>query len=142
MTRDGDTSWDDPVSSRLDPDLAHHSISVPLDDQDTSRFAESDQLGSGSGGRIVRGLDRRLGRDVALKIGDPRHPETLQRLRREATILAALDHPAIVPIYDVVERPDGGLQLALEMVDGLTLGELMATGADTSTLLTHVQKAI
>jgi serine/threonine protein kinase len=106
------------------------------------RFSEAGQLGAGSGGRIVRGLDRRLGRDVALKIADPRQPEALVRLRREATVLAALDHPAIVPIYDVVERADGGLQLALKMVDGRTLGELIAAGTERATLIAHVQRAI
>jgi len=85
------------------------------------RFAESDSLGSGSGGRIIRGVDRRLAREVALKIVGGSDPDAVVRLRREAAVLAMLEHPGIVTLYDVVERDDGGLQLALRIVRGATL---------------------
>ena len=82
-------------------------------------------------GEVYRARDTRLGRDVAIKIL-PRvftnDPDRLERFEREARMLAALNHPHIGAIYGV-EQLDGFPVLILELVEGLTLGERLTSGA-------------
>ena len=89
-----------------------------------------DALGAGGMGEVYRATDRRLGRDVALKIL-PSHlqsdPERLERFRREARALAAIDHPSIVTVYSVEEA--GGVPfLTMQLVEGQSLHDLIASG--------------
>ncbi len=73
-------------------------------------------------GTVYVAQDRRLRRQVALKEarGDPRGPAAL-RLRREARIMAALDHPGIVPVFDMGTDPDGRPWYAMRVIRGRTL---------------------
>jgi len=88
------------------------------------------RLGAGGMGEVFRATDTRLGRDVALKFlpglfADD--SERLARFRREAHLLASLNHPHIAAIYGLEES--GGVQfLALELVEGPTLAERIAEG--------------
>jgi Tol biopolymer transport system component len=81
-------------------------------------------------GEVYRARDAKLGRDVALKIlpaemaGDP---ERLARLRREARMLAALNHPHIAAIHDI-EESEGKTGLVLELVEGPTLADRLLSG--------------
>lgn len=84
-------------------------------------------LGVGGMGEVYRATDTRLGRDVALKVlpGDMAHDaERLGRFRREAKVLAQLDHPNIVTIYSV-EESDGAHFLTMQLVEGLPLDRLI-----------------
>jgi len=78
------------------------------------------RLGAGGMGEVYRAHDSKLGRDVALK-ALPRefaaHPERLARFRREARLLAALNHPNIAAIYGL-EESHGVTCLVLELVEG------------------------
>ena len=86
-------------------------------------YQVSSRLGAGGMGEVYRGHDSKLGRDVALKTL-PRafasHPERLARFRREARLLAALNHPNIAAIYGL-EESDAATCLVLELVEGETL---------------------
>jgi len=85
-------------------------------------------LGSGAMGAVYRATDTVLGRDVALKVLPPdmaRDAERLQRFRREARAVAALNHPHIVTIYSV-EYADGAHFLTMELVEGRTLEAVIA----------------
>ncbi|MEO5894922.1 MAG: protein kinase [Vicinamibacterales bacterium] len=85
-------------------------------------------LGVGGMGEVYRGRDTRLGRDVALKVISPalvEHQSSRQRFEREARAASALNHPAIVTVYDVGES-DGVSWIAMEWVDGRTLRQLLA----------------
>jgi eukaryotic-like serine/threonine-protein kinase len=95
-----------------------------------SHYRIKDRLGAGGMGEVYRVEDTRLGRDVALKLLLPEFaadPERLRRFRREAQLLAALDHPAIVTIFSV-EEADGLPFLTMQLVDGSTLEQLIPTG--------------
>jgi serine/threonine-protein kinase len=90
-------------------------------------------LGSGGMGAVYRAHDAKLNRDVALKVLLPEvadNPERLARFRREAQILASLNHPNIAHIYGL-EESDGVVTLVLELVEGPTLADRIAQGAIT-----------
>jgi serine/threonine-protein kinase len=81
-------------------------------------------------GEVYRSRDTKLNRDVALKIlpGSFTHdPERLARFRREAQVLAALNHPYIGAIYGLDEA-NGEQFLVLELVDGESLDKKIARG--------------
>jgi Tol biopolymer transport system component len=81
-------------------------------------------------GEVYRARDSKLNRDVALKVLLPEvagDPERLARFRREAQILASLNHPNIAHIYGL-EEADGRVALVLELVEGPTLADRIATG--------------
>ena len=87
-------------------------------------------LGAGGMGEVYRAKDTRLGRDVALKLLPQRFvqdAERVARFRREAQILASLNHPNIAAIYGV-EEADGAFALALELVEGEDLAKRLRRG--------------
>ena len=91
-------------------------------------------LGAGGMGEVYRARDSRLGREVAIKVlpeavaGDA---DRLRRFEREARSASALNHPNIVTIYDVGQT-DGVSWIAMELVEGASLRELVAGGALTA----------
>jgi serine/threonine-protein kinase len=87
-------------------------------------------LGAGGMGEVYRTRDTRLNRDVALKILPDtftHDPERVARFRREAHVLAALNHPHIAAIYGL-EETNGSQFLVLELVDGESLDKRIARG--------------
>jgi eukaryotic-like serine/threonine-protein kinase len=110
-----------------------HSMAV--DDQLLlGRYQVGQLLAYGGMTEVHRGRDVVLGRNVAIKILRPdlaRDATFLERFRREAQNSAALDHPAIVGVYDVGEEISStGERLSfivMEFVDGQTLREVLAT---------------
>jgi serine/threonine protein kinase len=80
-------------------------------------------------GAVFRARDRELERDVAVKVlaEGVRDPRLAERLRREARIAAALEHPGIVPVYDVGALPDGRPYYVMKLVGGARLDELVAS---------------
>ena len=88
-------------------------------------------LGAGGMGEVYRARDTRLGRDVAIKVlpeAVARDAERLARLRREAQVLASLNHPNIAAIYGF-EDSGGAHALVMELVEGSTLSERIKSGA-------------
>jgi eukaryotic-like serine/threonine-protein kinase len=85
-------------------------------------------LGRGGMGAVYRARDVRLDRLVALKVvradllGDP---EARRRFRREAQIVARLQHPSIVAVYDYGTFADGGAYLVMELVRGEDLRHML-----------------
>lgn len=88
------------------------------------------ELGKGGMGVVYRARDTRLGRTVALKILRERfaeRPEQRELILAEARAAAALNHPGVTTIYEVGEY-DGGLFIAMELVVGTNLRELLKDG--------------
>ena len=87
-------------------------------------------LGEGGMGEVYRGVDERLGRDVAIKAihGERRmSPDARARFLREARLLSSLDHPNICRIHEYVETTDGDY-LVLELLEGVTLERAIEQG--------------
>ncbi len=87
-------------------------------------------LGKGGMGEVYRARDTRLERDIAIKILSPEQccrPDAMVRFEREARSACALNHPNIVTIYEIGEV-DGAQFIAMELVKGGTLRELLAPG--------------
>ncbi len=95
-------------------------------------------IGAGGMGQVYRATDSRLGREVALKVLPEElagNPEMIERFRREARAVAALNHPNIVTLYSV-EEADGVHFLTMELVKGESLDRLIpAEGLDTARIL-------
>ena len=88
-------------------------------------------VGQGGMGEVWRARDTRLGREVAVKVLPAelaRDPERLRRFETEARAASALNHPSIVTVYDVGES-GATSYMAMELVDGRTVRDLLAGGA-------------
>jgi len=88
-------------------------------------------IGQGGMGEVYRARDTSLKRDVALKILPDTfadHPTRVARFRREAALLASLNHSGIAAIYGLVEGADRTIALALELVDGESLANRISRG--------------
>src|SRR5947208_14236119 len=93
-----------------------------------------EELGRGSTAVVQLARQRTIGRLVALKrIAYAHQPSSNEhrRLQREARLLARLDHPAVVRVYDAFDH-DGALVLVLDYVDGPTLATVMDTDWPTA----------
>lgn len=88
-------------------------------------------IGAGGMGEVYRAKDTKLGRPVAIKVL-PGHlssnPSARERLRREASAAAALDHPFICKVYEIGEER-GELFLVMEFISGETLYEQLRSGS-------------
>src|SRR5262245_60951902 len=87
-------------------------------------------LGAGGMGEVFRARDIKLSREVALKTlpeAFAHDADRLARFKREATVLASLNHPNIAAIYGFEEAASGPA-LVLELVEGPTLADQLATG--------------
>ncbi len=88
-------------------------------------------LGAGGMGEVYRARDPKLNREVAIKVLPPgvaQDVERLSRFKREAQVLASLNHPNIAAIYGLDEAGDK-LFLVLELVEGEELADRLKRGA-------------
>ena len=117
--------------------------------------AESAEIGRGGLGRVLVAVDEHLGREVAIKelLNDGSGSSSalspgalsatsaaVSRFLREARVTGQLEHPNIVPVYEVGQRADGTYFYAMRVVRGQTLGDRLKkarTLADRLALLPH-----
>jgi tetratricopeptide (TPR) repeat protein len=100
------------------------------------------ELARGGMGRILTAHDRRVGRRVALKELLTRDPTARARFEREARITALLQHPAIVPVYEVGVWENGEPFYAMKEVDGVSLEELIRRASDVAARLALVPNVL
>jgi serine/threonine protein kinase len=104
------------------PDTALDRLRRLADTPDLSAtpYEVEERIGRGGMGVVYRAHDRRLEREVAIKVLDLGAPggEEGERLLHEARILAALEHPGIVPVHDVGRLPDGRTFYVMKLVRG------------------------
>ena len=89
-------------------------------------YALGPEVARGGMGRVIAARDLRVGRPVAVKELLVQTPARAARFEREARVTARLQHPGIVPIYEIGRWPDGTPFYAMRMVDGQTLFDALA----------------
>jgi serine/threonine protein kinase len=97
-------------------------------DLSETRYVLGAQVGRGGMGSVWEAEDPALGRKVAIKVLDRPDPsgDLTGRLRREARVLALLEHPGIVPVHDVGSLPDGRPFYSMKLVRGERLDDSAA----------------
>ncbi|MBZ0114903.1 MAG: serine/threonine protein kinase, partial [Thermoanaerobaculia bacterium] len=81
-------------------------------------------IGRGASGQVYRVRHPELGFDVALKVLHFTDPELTARMLREARVQSSVDHPGVARVFETGELADGRPWIAMELVDGPTLGQL------------------
>lgn len=98
------------------------------EDEPEPRYSEVGWIGSGGGGEVRRVLDQQLHRTVARKTMRrelSEAPRFAEQFLREARLTARLEHPGIIPIYEVGEDPQSGPWFTMKEVKGRTLTDLI-----------------
>jgi serine/threonine protein kinase len=90
-----------------------------------TKYELNDEIGRGGMGTIYLAEDKELSRQVAIKVLNAVDvaPEIQRRMRREAEIIARLEHPGIVPVHDVGQLDDGRVFYVMKYVRGRRLDE-------------------
>ena len=92
-------------------------------------YAEERLLGQGASGRVVAAVSEATGQRVAIKYLGPalvRDPAFMWGFRSEAQTLRSLDVPQVVKLFDYVEQPGQGAAIVMELVDGVSLYDMIS----------------
>ncbi|MFQ5641084.1 MAG: protein kinase, partial [bacterium] len=103
----------------------------PMIGKTVSQFKIVDYIGGGGMGTVYKAEDTKLKRLVALKflpMEFTRNPDAKIRFKHEAQAVAALDHPRIGTIFDIIETDDGQMYIVMAYYEGETLGKKMKRG--------------
>jgi serine/threonine-protein kinase len=116
----------EPVTvSRVDPAL----------ELDSDRYELIGEIARGGMGVVLRGRDPNLGRDLALKLLLDRHrgrSDLVERFIEEAQICGQLQHPGVVPVYELGTLRDRRPFFTMKLVKGRTLAALLSERASTT----------
>ncbi|HTR93361.1 MAG TPA: protein kinase [Trebonia sp.] len=98
-------------------------------------YTEERELGRGASSRVVAAIHIDSGQQVAIKYLAPklfRDPNFLARFREEVALLRSLDVPEVVRLYDYVEEPGQGAAIVMELVNGVSLHEMITRQGPTT----------
>ncbi len=110
--------------------------STEMPDQDIAglgRYQLQGEIARGGMGAIIRGRDVDLGRDLAIKVlleSHQRDPQVIRRFVEEAQIGGQLQHPGVVPVYELGTFPDRRPYFTMKLVKSRTLAALLAERND------------
>lgn len=116
-----------PLGTRPTPAPIPPPPDRPLPADSVERYEDRGRIARGGMGEVRRAYDRLLQRTVAMKTLHMNRADRLSahRFLREAVVTAQLQHPVIVPIYDLGQRPDGTRFYTMREVSGETLSDLI-----------------
>ncbi len=119
---------------------------VAQDPRFTERYEHRTLLGEGGMGAVDLFRDRAIGREVAIKRIRPEasSPSALSRFVREARVQGQLEHPAIVPVHDLAETPEGAAFFTMKRVRGASLDAILDALAarDAEALARHGRRKL
>ena len=107
---------------------------VDAPDVSGTRYRIVEKIGRGGMGAVYKAEDTVLGRMIALKVLDEEN--------EEAHIMAALEHPGIVPVHDAGRLPDGRVFYAMKLVDGVPLHDFRASLPDRLRVFQKICEAV
>jgi WD40 repeat protein/DNA-binding SARP family transcriptional activator/tRNA A-37 threonylcarbamoyl transferase component Bud32 len=119
-----------PALQRLHQQLLRHDAALELQGEPLRGYRLLEQVGQGAFGTVYRAVQPQVGREVAVKSIRPvlaDHPEFIRRFEAEAQLVARLEHPHIVPVYDWWRGPDGAY-LVMRFLRGGSLKDALARG--------------
>jgi len=98
--------------------------------EELGQYRLEEKIGQGGMGVVYRARHALLRRPTAVKLLAPDQlgDESLERFAREVRLTAGLSHPNIVTVYDYGRTPEGVFYYAMELLEGLDLGELVKIG--------------
>src|SRR6266571_6370838 len=99
-----------PELQRLHEQVLRQDPTLELKGEPLRGYRLLERVGEGAFGVLHRASQPQLGREVAVKVIHPRYandPEFIRRFESEAQVVARLEHPRIVPLYDYWRDPDG-----------------------------------
>lgn len=104
------------------------SNNPPKEDVYADNFTLRGLLGQGGIGKVFIGFDKNVGREVAIKElltdkNEKDNSQSLARFIREAKVTGQLEHPGIIPVYELNTKPDGTIFYVMKYVRGKTLFE-------------------
>jgi eukaryotic-like serine/threonine-protein kinase len=117
------------------PTSAPHSGALLQLHGEASRYQLAGEIARGGMGAVFKGRDVDLGRDIAVKVLLETHQgksELLQRFVEEAQIAGQLQHPGVVPVYELGQFPDQRPYFTMKLVKGQTLAKLLAERQEPS----------
>lgn len=124
----------DPLGETEPPVQRPGTLEMPLARNPAARYQFQGEIARGGMGAVLKGHDVDLGRDVAVKVLLDAHrdkPQLFHRFVEEVQISGQLQHPGIVPIYELGQLPDKRPYFAMKLVKGQTLTSLLvAKGAE------------
>ena len=134
------------TDQRLEAEWA--KVRAQLEEVTWGSYEIRDSLGRGGMAAVYRGYDQSLRREVAIKVMSPALllvPYAVERFSQEARTMAALKHPNIVGIHEVVDSPLN--YLVMEYVEGLSLDQVLKAGGMlpvriVQVILFHVGQAL
>jgi serine/threonine-protein kinase len=116
-----------------EPAESETPVHRPSGGEQQGRYEVVGEIARGGVGVILKGRDIDLGRDVAMKVLHERHAdntELLERFIEEAQVGGQLQHPGIVPVYELGLQRDGRPFFAMKLVKGRTLANVLADRKD------------
>src|SRR5262245_24767596 len=116
-----------PVVRPDSPEMPDEALPLP------GRYQLVGEIARGGMGAILKGRDTDLGRDIAVKVLLETHQGNTELVRRfveEAQIGGQLQHPGVVPVYELGQFPDRRPYFTMKLVKGRTLAALLAERAD------------
>ncbi|HWO69452.1 MAG TPA: BTAD domain-containing putative transcriptional regulator [Actinomycetota bacterium] len=119
-----------PELRRLHQRILRQDPSLDIAGEPLRGYRLLEQVGAGSFGSVHRAFQPQVGREVAIKTIHPRFandPEFIRRFEAEAQLVARLEHPHVVPLYDFWREPDGAY-LVMRYLRGGSLRERLAHG--------------
>jgi serine/threonine protein kinase len=116
-----------------EPPIRADSSEMPGPDDRSDRFELIGEIARGGMGAVLKGRDPNLGRDLVVKVLLEKHrspPELVRRFVEEAQIAGQLQHPGIVPVYEMGTFADQRPYFAMKLVKGHTLARMLKDRPD------------